>query len=78
METTDSSNIPLSTRVEDLESSVNELISLCNKLAEENLSYKNSNKELMLERSELQLKNDKVRGKVEAMVDRLKIMDKAS
>ncbi len=78
MKTVETSDIPLSTQVEKLEFSVNELITMCNKLVEENLSYKNNNKELMLERSELQLKNDKVRGKVEAMVDRLKIMDKAS
>ena len=32
----------------------------------------------MLDRSELQTKNDKVRGQVEAMVERLKAMDKAS
>jgi len=78
METVETSDIPLSTQVESLELSVNQLISLCNKLSEENLSYKDSNKQLMLERSELQLKNDKVRRKVEAMVDRLKIIDKAS
>jgi len=71
----DASKITFSTKLESLEFSVSKLITLCEKLSEENLSYKNNNKQLMLERSELQLKNDKVRGQVEAMVDRLKTSD---
>ncbi len=65
-------------RLEKLEATVNELMALCEKLSEENNTYKGSNKQLMLERSELQSKNDKVRGQVEAMVHRLKALDKAS
>lgn len=65
-------------QVEKLEATVTELITLCKKLSDENNTYKGSNKQLMLERSELQSKNDKVRGQVEAMVNRLKAMDKAS
>jgi len=72
------SNTTLSTKVQSLDSSIKELITLCDKLFEENESYKNSNQQLMLERSELQSKNDKVRGQVEAMVDRLKAMEKGS
>lgn len=72
---TDSS---IQAQVEKLESSVGALLSLCEKLSEENITFKNSNNQLMLERSELQTKNDKVRGQVEAMVDRLKALDKAS
>jgi len=72
------SSTTLSTKVQSLDSSIKELITLCDKLFEENESYKNSNQQLMLERSELQLKNDKVRGQVEAMVDRLKAMEKGS
>ena len=71
-------NIPVAEQIEKLEFSVDKLVTLCNTLSEENSSYKVSNKQLMLERSELQLKNDKVRGQVEAMIDRLKVMDKAS
>ena len=71
----DSSNISTSTKLKNLEFAVNQLISLCSKLSGENLSYKNNNKQLMLERSALQLKNDKVRGQVEAMVNQLKTMD---
>ncbi len=65
-------------QVEKLEVAVTELLSLCKKLSEENSTYKGSNQQLLLERSELQSKNDKVRGQVEAMVNRLKAMDKAS
>ncbi len=65
-------------QIEKLETTVTELVALCKKLSEENNTYKGSNKQLMLERSELQSKNDKVRGQVEAMVHRLKALDKAS
>ena len=68
----------LQTKIDKLESSVIHLLSYCNKLAEENETIKNTNNQLMHERSELQTKNDKVRSQVEAMVDRLKAMDKAS
>jgi len=64
-------------KVERLEVTVEKLISLCEKLSEENNTYKGSNQQLLMERSELQSKNDKVRGQVEAMVNRLKAMDKA-
>ncbi len=65
-------------QVEKLETTVAKLVILCKKLSEENSTYKGSNQQLMLERSELQSKNDKVRGQVEAMVNRLKALDKAS
>jgi uncharacterized protein (TIGR02449 family) len=68
----------LQAKIDKLESSVLQLLSHCNKLSEENEYIKNTNNQLMRERSELQTKNDKVRGQVEAMVDRLKAMDKAS
>ena len=68
----------LSVKVESLEASVTKLISLCEKLSEENTSFRLGNKQLMLERSELQLKNDKVRAQVEAMVERLKTAEKSS
>ncbi|MEH6457736.1 MAG: TIGR02449 family protein [Cocleimonas sp.] len=70
--------IPLEKKIENLEASIDKLISYCEDLSDENDSVKHSNNQLMLERSELQTKNDKVRGQVEAMVERLKAMDKAS
>lgn len=71
-------SISLEEKIENLELSVGKLIDHCKKLTEENSSVKHNNNQLMLERSELQSKNDKVRGQVEAMVDRLKAMDKTS
>jgi cell division protein ZapB len=65
-------------QVERLEATVTELVSLCKRLSEENNTYKGSNQQLLFERSDLQSKNDKVRGQVEAMVSRLKAMEKAS
>ena len=65
-------------QIDKLEATIAKLVSLCTKLSEENNTYKGSNQQLMLERSELQSKNDKVRGQVEAMVNRLKALDKAS
>lgn len=71
-------SIDIEKKIESLELSVEKLINHCEKLSEENEAIKHSNNQLMLERSDLQTKNDKVRGQVEAMVDRLKAMDKAS
>lgn len=74
----DKSTPPLQEQVQRLEGTVDDLVSLCKKLSEENITFKDSNKQLLLERSELQLKNDKVRSQVEAMVHRLKALDKSS
>ncbi len=72
------SDTSIEEKIDKLELSMGKLIAFCEKLTDENNSIKHSNNQLMLERSELQTKNDKVRGQVEAMVDRLKAMDKAS
>ena len=71
-------NISIQDQVKELELSVTKLLTLCKTLSDENSTIKESNKQLMLERSDLQSKNNKVRGQVEAMVSRLKAMDKAS
>lgn len=68
----------LQEKIDKLESSVRQLVEHCDNLSEENETFKSSNNQLMVERSELQSKNDKVRSQVEVMVDRLKAMDKAS
>lgn len=72
------SDISIQNQVKKLEGSISTLLDLCKKLSSENEAFKNSNSRLMQERSELQLTNDKVRAQVEAMVDRLKALDKAS
>lgn len=75
---TDESDASSHTQIEKLELSINALLDLCKTLSIENATYKESNSNLMQERSELQSKNNKVRAQVEAMVDRLKTLDKAS
>ncbi|HIP95190.1 MAG TPA: cell division protein ZapB [Leucothrix sp.] len=74
----DDSDVSIQSQVEKLELSISALLDLCKKLSSENEAFKNSNSRLMQERSELQLTNDKVRAQVEAMVDRLRALEKAS
>jgi len=74
----DDPDISINNKVEKLEASIKDLLELCNKLSSENEAFKNSNSRLMQERSELQLTNDKVRAQIEAMVERLKLLDKAT
>jgi len=69
---------PIQEKIDKLEASVNALLSLCERLSEENTMYKNNNDQLRVERSSLQTKNDTIRIQVEAMVERLKTKDKAS
>ena len=69
---------PIQEKIEKLESSLNSLLSLYERVSEENKMCKNNNNQLMIERSELQTKNDKARVQVEAMVERLKNQDRAS
>ena len=76
--TSNDEQFSISMKIDKLENSIKELLIYCNKLSEESEAVKHNNQQLMLERSELQTKNDKVRGQVEAMVERLKAMDKAS
>ncbi len=78
MHLNESPDTSMQSKVEKLESSVGVLLDLCRKLSEENEMFKGSNKQLMQERSELQLKNDKVKAQVDAMIERLKALDKAS
>lgn len=68
----------INTKIEMLEASVKKLIHYCNELSQENQNYKSNQQQLMVERSELQSKNDKVRSQVQGMVDRLKALDKTS
>ncbi len=68
----------IQTRLNNLETSINSLLDLVKKLSSENKAFKNSNSRLMQERSELQLTNDKVRAQIEAMVERLKALEKTS
>jgi cell division protein ZapB len=61
-----------------LEKRLDELVEICKKLQEENESLRNRQDTLTAERASLLQKNEQVRGRVEAMITRLKAMEQAS
>jgi len=63
-------------QVAQLEETLTLLLSTTEKLFDENISLKEKEKQLLLERANLLSKNDKIRTQVEAMISRLKAMDK--
>jgi cell division protein ZapB len=58
-----------------LQKRLDELVKVCGQLKEENRSLKQRQDILMSERANLLQKNDQVRGRVEAMINRLKGME---
>jgi len=66
----------LKEQVAQLEETLTLLLSTTEKLFDENISLKEKEKQLLLERANLLSKNDKIRTQVEAMISRLKAMDK--
>ena len=61
-----------------VEKRLDELILMCNQLREENQSLKQRQEILMSERANLLQKNEHVRGRVEAMIGRLKSMEQTA
>lgn len=61
-----------------LEKRVEELVVVCRQQQEEILSLRQRQDALMAERASLLHKNEQVRGRVEAMIGRLKGMEQAS
>jgi cell division protein ZapB len=61
-----------------LEKRLDELVEICKKLQEENVSLRNRQDMLTAERASLLQKNEQVRGRVEAMITRLKAMEQTS
>ena len=61
-----------------LEKRLDELVVICKKLQEENASLRSRQDLLTAERATLLQKNEQVRGRVEAMISRLKAMEQAS
>ena len=61
-----------------LERRLDELVDICKKLQDENVSLRNRQDMLTAERAGLLQKNEQVRGRVEAMITRLKAMEQAS
>ena len=61
-----------------LEKRLEELVIICKQLQEENQSLRHRQDSLVSERATLLHKNEQVRGRVEAMIGRLKGMEQAS
>ena len=60
-----------------LEKRLDELVVICRQLQEENHSLKERQDTLIEDRATLLQKNEQVRGRVEAMISRLKAMEQA-
>ena len=69
---------PLDLELKRLEKRLEELVSICKHLQEENQSLRQRQDSLVAERATLLHKNEQVRGRVEAMIGRLKGMEQAS
>lgn len=65
----------LDLELQRIEKRVEELVKICDQLKEENRSLRQRQDLLVSERAGLQQKNDLVRGRVEAMIERLKSME---
>jgi len=76
--TSDHTNHRFDLELRRLEKRLEELVVLCRQLQEENKSLRNRQDSLMSERATLLHKNEQVRGRVEAMISRLKGMEQAS
>ena len=61
-----------------LEKRLDELVVICRQLQDENKSLKSRQDMLMAERATLLQKNEQVRGRVEAMISRLKAMEQGT
>ena len=65
-------------QLESIAGKVEELVDLCEKLDRENKALRKKESEWDNERRQLVIKNESARGKVEAMIHRLKSMDTAN
>ena len=71
-------NKQLELELKRIEKRVEELVGICNQLKEENRSLRQRQDMLVSEKAGLLQKNDLVRGRVEAMIERLKSMEHSS
>jgi len=62
-------------QLKELEKKIDELIALCQELNRENQALKTDSTGWQQERQDLMDKNELARGKVEAMIDRLRTME---
>lgn len=63
--------------IDQLERQVDELVHLCHRLREENLSLRARQEALINERGDLVEKNEQARSRVEAMLSRLRAMEES-
>jgi cell division protein ZapB len=76
--TPDQANHRFDLELRRLEKRLEELVVVCRQLQEENKSLRQRQDSLMSERASLLHKNEQVRGRVEAMIGRLKGMEQVS
>ena len=74
----DSDGKTFALELERLEKRLDELVITCNQLKEENRSLKQRQDSLIADRATLLQKNEQVRARVEAMIERLKAMEHSS
>jgi len=74
----DAGNERFDLELKRLEKRLDELVVICKKLQEENESLRHRQDTLTAERANLLQKNEQVRGRVEAMITRLKAMEQTS
>jgi cell division protein ZapB len=74
----DQSNHRFDLELRRLEKRLEELVVICRQLQEENTSLRHRQDSLIAERASLLHKNEQVKGRVEAMIGRLKGMEQAS
>jgi cell division protein ZapB len=74
----DDINVTFEHELKRLEKRVDALVSVCDKLQDENQTLKQRQDVLTAERATLLQKNEQVRGRVEAMIGRLKAMEQGS
>ncbi len=70
-------NERVDSELQRLEKRLDELVVICRQLQEENRSLKQRQDSLIEDRATLLQKNEQVRGRVEAMISRLKAMEQA-
>jgi len=69
-------NSPSDAELSRLEFRIGELIAVCERLKEENRSLRSQQQQLISERANLIEKNEQVRARVEAMINRLRQMER--
>jgi cell division protein ZapB len=71
----DDTNRKFDLELQRLEKRLDELVVICKQLQDENRSLKQRQDSLIEDRATLLQKNEQVRGRVEAMINRLKAME---